>query len=86
MDPKKNHLNMIAISLFFLALSLVGIVWCITSGLLLSGVDGILLVIICLMMAGVFALQILLSALEAGWIKRPAKDKKAAAASSAPAK
>jgi hypothetical protein len=86
MDPKKNHLSMIVISLFFLALSLVGIVWCITSGLLFSGVDGILLVIICLMMAGVFALQILLSALEAGWIKRPSKDKKAAAAPSSAAK
>ena len=87
MDPKKNQIELVIISFFFLVLSLIGIVWCITSGLLLSGVDGILLVIICLMMAGIFALQIFLIALQAGWIKLPSRDKKgAAAAKTAPAK
>jgi len=87
MDPKKNQIELALISLFFLLLSLIGILWCFTSGLLASGVDGILLVIICLMMAGVFALQIFLIGLQAGWIKLPSRDKKAAdAAKSAPAK
>ena len=87
MDPKKNQIELAIISLFFLVLSLIGIVWCFTSGLLASGVDGILLVIICLMIAGVFALQIFLVALQAGWIKLPSRDKKAtAAAKPAPAK
>jgi len=87
MDPKKNQIELALISLFFLLLSLIGILWCFTSGLLASGVDGILLVIICLMMAGVFALQIFLLGLQAGWIKLPSRDKKdAAAANSAPAK
>ena len=87
MDAKKNQIELAIISLFFLALSLIGIVWCFTSGLLASGVDGILLVIICLMIAGVFALQIFLIAVQAGWIKLPArKEKAAAAAKPAPAK
>jgi hypothetical protein len=84
MDLKKNEIELILISVFFLALSLIGIIWCFTSGLLFSGVDGILLVIICLMMAGVFALQIFLSAREAGWIKKP--EKKASGAASKPGK
>lgn len=87
MDPKKNHLELAVISLFFLVLSVIGIVWCFISGLLFSGVDGILLIIICLMIAGVFALQIFLTALQAGWIKLPSRPKKdASAAKPAPAK
>jgi hypothetical protein len=80
MDPKKNNLELTIISLFFLVLSLIGIVWCITSGLLAGGIDGILLIGICLMIAAVFALQLFLIALQAGWIKRPAHDKKPTAA------
>ena len=85
MDPKKNDIELTLISLFFLALSLIGIVWCITSGLLAGGIDGILLIGICLMMAAVFALQLLLIALQAGWVKLPTHGKKPAAAP-APAK
>ena len=80
MDPKKNDIELTIISLFFLALSLIGIVWCITSGLLAGGIDGILLIGICLMMAAVFALQLLLIAIQAGWVKLPSHDKKPAAA------
>ncbi len=80
MDPKKNDIELAIISLFFLVLSLIGIVWCITSGLLAGGVDGILLIGICLMMAAIFALQLFLIALKAGWVKLPSHDKKPAAA------
>ena len=80
MDAKKNNLELTIISLFFLVLSLIGIVWCISSGLLAGGIDGILLVGICLMMAAVFALQLFLIVLQAGWVKLPSHDKKPAAA------
>lgn len=41
-------------------LSLLGLVWDFASGLITSGVDGLLLLLICLMMAGLFSLQLLL--------------------------
>jgi|SRR5208282_310131 len=73
MIPKKNQLELTLIGIFFIVLSLVGAVWTITSGLLSSGIDGILLLFVALLMAGVFALQLLLVALDAGWVKFPQK-------------
>lgn len=43
-------------------LSVIGLIWDFTSGLITSGVDGLLLLLICLMMAGLFSLQLLLLA------------------------
>jgi hypothetical protein len=43
-------------------LSLLGLIWDFTSGLITSGVDGLLLLLVCLMMAGLFSLQHLLLA------------------------
>ncbi|HEV2490958.1 MAG TPA: hypothetical protein VGT03_14220 [Candidatus Acidoferrales bacterium] len=43
-------------------LSVIGLVWDFASGLITSGVDGLLLLLICLMMAGLFSLQLLLLA------------------------
>jgi hypothetical protein len=43
-------------------LSLLGLIWDFTSGLITSGVDGLLLLLVCLMMAGLFSLQLLLLA------------------------
>ena len=83
MNPKKNDLELTIIRIFFLVLSLIGIVWCISSGLLAGGIDGILLIGICLMMAAVFALQLLLIAIQAGWVKLPSHDKKSATATAA---
>lgn len=45
-------------------LSVLGVVWDFVSGLIFSGVDGILLLLVCLMIGGVFSLQILYLAYE----------------------
>jgi hypothetical protein len=47
------------IALVMVLLSLLGVVWDIASGLLISGIDGIFLLLVCLMMGGVFSLQLL---------------------------
>jgi len=91
MFDRQNNLVLLAICVIFTLLSLAGIVWDITSGLLTSGLDGIMLIMICLMIGGVFSLEILVVADDAGWIKlpnlipapAPAKPKPAAAASAA---
>ena len=48
-----------AIALVMLLLSLLGIIWDIASGLIVSGIDGIFLLLVCLMMGAVFSLQLL---------------------------
>jgi len=88
MFDRQNNLVLLAICVIFTLLALAGIVWDITSGLLTSGLDGIMLIMICLMIGGVFSLEVLLVADDAGWIKlpnlipatAPAKPKPAAAA------
>jgi hypothetical protein len=52
------------ISLVMIALSVLGLVWDFASGLITAGVDGILLLLVCLMIGGVFSLQLLLLARE----------------------
>jgi hypothetical protein len=52
------------IALVMVLLSLLGVVWDIASGLLISGIDGIFLLLVCLMMGGVFSLQLLYLAYE----------------------
>jgi hypothetical protein len=52
-------LEVSVIGLVMILLSLLGIVWDIASGLIASGVDGILLLLVSLMMGGVFSLQLL---------------------------
>jgi hypothetical protein len=71
MTFKTNELELAVISLFFLVLSLVGVVWTFTSGLIGSGIDGILLLGVGLLMAAVFALQLLFIARDAGLVKFP---------------
>ncbi|HEV2314019.1 MAG TPA: hypothetical protein VGR94_01830 [Candidatus Acidoferrales bacterium] len=55
-------------SLVIIALSLLGLIWDITSGLITSGVDGIFLLLVCLMMGGIFSLQLVILA----WQRRRA--------------
>jgi hypothetical protein len=47
------------IGLVMLLLSLLGIVWDIASGLITAGIDGIFLLLVCLMIGAVFSLQLL---------------------------
>jgi hypothetical protein len=58
--PKRNWVECLAISTFFLLLSVAGAVWDFTSGLLFSGIDGIMLLAVCLVVAAIFALMIVL--------------------------
>ncbi len=69
MNPKGNQMEMAAICGLFALLSLWGIVWDFTSGLITSGIDGIMLLAICLMVGGVFSLLLLLAARQANWLK-----------------
>ncbi len=71
MFDRQNNLLLLAICVIFTLIALAGIVWDITSGLLTSGLDGIMLIMICLMIGGVFSLEILVVADDAGWIKLP---------------
>lgn len=64
--PKANWIELSIICALFVALSLIGIIWEITSGLLTSGIDGIMLLSICLMMGGIFSLMILMMVYQAG--------------------
>jgi hypothetical protein len=86
MTFKTNELELAVISLFFLVLSLVGVVWTFTSGLIGSGIDGILLLGVGLLMAGVFALQLLFIARDAGLVKFPQINSAKKPVAAAPAK
>lgn len=56
------------LSIVIIALSLLGLIWDFTSGLITAGVDGIFLLLVCLMMGGIFSLQLLILA----WQRRRA--------------
>jgi hypothetical protein len=89
--PRANWIELSVVCALFVALALVGIIWEITSGLLTSGIDGIMLLAICLMMGGIFSLMILMMVYQAGVLPffhaKPAAQPapKAAAATPAPA-
>jgi hypothetical protein len=82
--PKRNWLECVCISGIFLLLCIAGAVWDFTSGLLYSGIDGIMLLAVCLIMGAIFALMLLLNFQQAGIL--PSFSKKKAAASAAAAK
>ena len=66
MTPKRHSIELIVISALFVLLSVWGVIWDFTSGLLASGIDGIMLLFVCLMMAGIFALMLLIQLQKAG--------------------
>src|SRR5580700_9736623 len=67
-NPKSNWIKLSLICGLFAVLSLVGILWDFTSGLLTSGIDGIMMLFICLMMGGIFSLMILMMVHQAGML------------------
>src|SRR5579863_7747461 len=84
MTQKSNLFEMSALCVLFILLSLWGIVWDFTSGLLTSGIDGIMLLAICLMMGGIFSVMLVVMLWQAGLIpifKPKAKEAKEAASS-----
>jgi len=72
MTPKSTALEISAICGFFILLALWGIVWDFTSGLLTSGIDGIMLLFVCAMMAGIFFLIVVVQLTESGILPTPA--------------
>lgn len=87
----KNAMELAILSVIFVFLCVIGIFADFTSGLLASGVDGLMLLFICLMMGGIFMLQLFFVAKSAGWLKavslqqRNAKEKQPAAPAASPA-
>lgn len=88
MPSKSTAMEISVICGLFILLALWGIVWDITSGLLTSGIDGIMLLFVCAMMAGIFFLIMLMELTKSGIIPTPAFFRpapKPAAAAKAPA-
>ncbi|HXZ11976.1 MAG TPA: hypothetical protein VEG64_06255 [Candidatus Sulfotelmatobacter sp.] len=84
MTLKGNALELAITCAVFIALCLLGVVWDFTSGLLASGIDGIMLLFVCLLMALIFALMVPVTLKSAGLL--PAHKPKDAGAAAAPAK
>jgi hypothetical protein len=76
-NPKANWIELSIICGLFVALAVVGIIWDIASGLLTSGIDGIMMLAICLMMGGIFSLMILMMVHQTGLLPffRPSASK-----------
>jgi len=81
MTSKAHRIEIGALCTAAILISLWGIVWDITSGLITSGIDGIMLLLIALMIAGIFSLMFAHMLWQAGLIPFL----KPAAASAAPA-
>jgi hypothetical protein len=75
MTPKENSLELIAVCVFFVLFSILGIVWDFTSRLLTSGIDGIMLLFVCLMTLAIFGLMLLVVLCQAGFIPVPGSSK-----------
>lgn len=85
MTAKGNVIEISVICLVFILISLGGIVWDFTSGLLTSGIDGIMLLFVALMVAGIFGVMLLVTLHSAGMLPIPKKAEAKAAPASAPA-
>jgi hypothetical protein len=69
MNAKTNPILLAAICSLFVLLSLWGIIWYATNDLLKGSIDGILLVLICLMIGCIFSAQLFLIIRSLGWAK-----------------
>jgi hypothetical protein len=85
MNQRKSFIELFGMSALFVLLSLLGLLWDVVSRLLFNGIDGIFLAGICLMMAGIFSLEIYVTARASGLLGT-AEKKPAAPAAAAPAK
>jgi len=95
MTSKAHRIEIGALCIAVIIISLWGIIWDITSGLIASGIDGIMLLLIALMIGGIFSAMLAHMLWQAGLIpflkpapapaSKPAAAKPAAAATAAPA-
>ena len=84
MTAKGGILGLAAICAVVVLLSVAGLAWGFLTGLGLS-LDGLLLLLVCLMMGGIFSLMLLMIAKEAGWLARLPLPRRKRAAAEAPA-
>jgi hypothetical protein len=70
MSAPRGVLSLVAICTIIVLLSVLGLVWAVGSGLLYPQIqlDGLLLVMVCLMIGGIFSLMLLRMAQEYGWL------------------
>ena len=80
MTPKGNSFELIIVCVFFVLLSFLGIVWDIESRLLVSGIDGIMLLLVCLITLAIFGIMLLVVLVQVGVIPVPGSKSKAATA------
>jgi predicted lipid-binding transport protein (Tim44 family) len=87
MTSKAHRIEIGAICIAAILISLWGVVWDISSGLLTSGIDGIMLLLIALMVAGIFSAMLAHMLWQAGLIPflKPALAPPAKAAAATPA-
>lgn len=78
MTSMGRWLDVAIICTVFVLLSVVGIIWDFTSGLLTSGIDGIMLAAVCLLIVGIFSLMLLMVLHQAGLLPKFGKVKPAA--------
>ena len=79
MSMMRGILGLVAICAMIVLLALVGLAWGFWTGLEFD-IDGLLLLLVCLMMGGLFSLMLLLIAKDAGWLARlPLSHRKRAA-------
>lgn len=84
MNLQRGALGLALICLTIVLLSLAGLAWAFITGLAFT-IDGLLLILICLMMGGVFSIMLLWLAKDAGWLARQPSPAKKPAAEAAPA-
>jgi hypothetical protein len=86
MEYKRDMIMLAVLSVVMILFSVAGIVWAFASQLVFGGLDGILLLAVCLMVGGVFTLELWLVARQAGWVPSgvPATGAGKSAALSAP--
>ena len=72
MNAPRGALSLLVICAVIVLLSVLGLVWAVGAGLLYPQIqlDGLLLIMVCLMMGGIFSLMLLRMAQEYGWLPR----------------
>ncbi len=78
MKIERSVLGLAIICAVVILLSLGGLVWVFASGLAFD-LDGLLLILVCLTMGGIFLIMLLLMAKQAGWLGRLRFPRKTAA-------
>lgn len=76
METQRGALGLLVVCLVVILLSAGGIVWALATEMLYPHIqmDGLLLVMVCLLMGGIFSLMLLLLAKEQGWLPRKSSE------------